>query len=239
MEHNQLIILSYNVFWKGLVSSKTALKNVTHNIKTSIQLYKPDIFCIQEAEKMTHIINCFPKCYKIILNKSGPENMITAIDKTRFKIIDYKAGEFEQGRPFCLFLLNDKINLDVVCLINIHASHRLDTQKYLIGVLLNFIKNNVNLNTVINRFIIVGDFNRNILDDGKGNYSIQYRNKVLNFKFGRNNVNTCCDNLLGENFKYNFDHVIDTKNKPIKEVLVNEKWYKKQSSDHSMILSFV
>ena len=235
MEHNILTVLSYNVFWKGLVGSKTALNNVISNITNAIQIYNPDIFCIQEAEKMKYLINCFPKNYKIIINKSGPENMITCIDKNRFKLISYKAGEFERGRPFCLFLLNDKINLDIICLFNIHASHRIDSQKYLVGVLSKFIENNISSNTVINRFIIAGDFNRDVSNDGYANYSIQYRNKVEKFKYSRLLDGTCCDNLLGVNYKYNYDHIIDTKYKPVKKVLAYEKWYKKQSSDHSMI----
>lgn len=232
-----ITILSYNVYWKNMIKKGLHRNNTLLNIINAVKLYKPDIIAIQEAEAITKISQIFsPSKYKIMLNKSSVESMMTIYNHKRFNKINSYSGEFEKGRPFCVLLLNDKILNENICFINIHASHRTDTQKYLIGIINTFLKNNVNI--PIDRFTICGDFNRNVSIDTTSNYQFIFGNKKIQFKINGDQTNTCCDEN-GQHMLLNFDHLIDSKRVCNKYVLLHEDWYKKKSSDHSAILFVV
>ena len=102
---------------------------------------------------------------------------------------------------------------------------------------------------IIDRFVIIGDFNRNILIDNTTNFLFNYKNKNYVFNKSFNNLN-CNSNNLNFTHKQNiiksnayscgeYDHIIDTKKTPKKYLLNNEKWYKKKSSDHLMVLGII
>jgi endonuclease/exonuclease/phosphatase family metal-dependent hydrolase len=233
---DKIIILTYNVNWKYIIENEKYKKNIFYNIVNSLQIFNPDIIAIQEAESFKTFNKIIPFHYKMILNKSGLENMITIFNTKRFKFIKSLSGQFEKGRPFCLLILNDLITFETICFINIHASHRSNTQQFIMHILNTFIKNNIN--TIIDRFVIIGDFNRNILTDTTTNFIFNYKNKNYAFNKCSNNHNTC-SNLNNKKFLYNYDNVIDTKKIPKNYLLNDEKWYKKKSSDHLMVLSII
>ena len=244
---NKLIILTYNVNWKNIVENEKYKKNIFYNIVNSLHILNPDIMAIQEAESIKTFTEIIPLNYKMILNKSGLENMITIYNTKRFKFIKSLSGQFEKGRPFCLLILYDLLTFETICFINIHASHRSNTQQYIIHILNTFIKNNINM--IIDRFVIIGDFNRNILIDNTTNFLFNYKNKNYVFNKSFNNLN-CNSNNLNFTHKQNiiksnayscgeYDHIIDTKKTPKKYLLNNEKWYKKKSSDHLMVLGII
>jgi endonuclease/exonuclease/phosphatase family metal-dependent hydrolase len=229
-----IIVLSYNVFWKNMIKKGIHRDNTLLNLINATKLYKPDIIAIQEADAITKIIQIFsPSKYKILLNKSGDESMLTIYNHKRFRLLASYSGEFEQGRPFCILVLQDLTDGNVIGFVNVHVSHRIDTQKYFIGIINTFVKNNINV--PIDRFMICGDFNRDVMRDSSSDYQMVYRGYAMKFKISRDREPTCCDDD-GENMLLNYDHLVDTKRSCNKYVLLREPWYKKKSSDHSAVL---
>ena len=137
-------------------------------------------------------------------------------------------------------------------LINIHASHNKNTSTSIFKPIQKIITtNNDQISKFeIDRIIICGDFNRDIgsqILDKNNNYSdgnndnlnLIVNLKKYNFKPFISNNKTCC-NLNGYGYNKNYDHVIDSFDKPIIIHSLNkEKWYQSKSSDHLAILAIV
>jgi endonuclease/exonuclease/phosphatase family metal-dependent hydrolase len=226
-----IIIMSYNIKWDSM-NDKITSKNIINNIINTIATYEPNIIGLQEAYKWTKIIKHIDlNKYGFIKNKSGKEEMITLWNVKRFKNLNAFASEFEDGRPFLILLLYDKITNKNICVINIHASHNLNTQKNIFDIINKKIKK---INLDFSRVIMFGDFNRNVITDDKSNYKIYNKDKYFSLKGFDSNIKTCCSNV-GYGHKFIYDHVIDSIS-PLNKIVVNDKWYEKKSSDHLMII---
>ncbi len=172
--------------------------------------------------------------------------MLTVWSKSRFDFIDVQPGEFQKGRPFCIFILKDKITFEYILLINIHAGHNPNTILTIFTPIQKQIDRINILNQIkISRIIMVGDFNRDINQQIKSDekykklilkicnytFDFKYYNKPLN--------NTCCsiDSLI---YKHNFDFVIDSFAPVlVRHEMIKEPWYKTPASDHVMIMSIL
>lgn len=251
-------IFSYNIFWKIMKANNSPLEktlgstklmelksNIISNITNVINYYNPFVYCFQESETALDIINLFSKSeYEYHLGYSNPEHILTIWRKDIMKkkvIID---GEFEQGRPFTIIVFKDKRFKNYWMLINIHASHIVDTQLSIF----NLIQKEIDANKKqielfkISRVVIVGDFNRDISSQIKITplkFKLIINKMKYKFNYIETNNKTCCS-LKGWGYKNNYDQLIDTYCKPlIMHQLNKESWYHSESSDHLAILSVV
>lgn len=251
-------IFSYNIFWKimknnnsplektlGLTKLEELKSNIILNISNVINYYNPFIYCFQESENPSDIINLFSKnIYSYHLGYSNPEHILTIWRKDVLKKKLVLDGEFEPGRPFTIIVFKDKRFKNYWMLINIHASHNVDTQVSIFNIIqyeINKNKEEVKLFN-ITRVVIVGDFNRDISSQIKMD-TTKYKliiNKIkFEFNYIETNNKTCCS-LKGWGYKKNYDQVIDTYCQPlITHQLNKETWYLTESSDHLAILSVV
>ena len=103
-------------------------------------------------------------------------------------------------------------------------------------------------NYIISRIIIGGDFNRDINQEIKSDsksklvFELGHNHSIFNFKFTPNSTsNTCCSiSANSNNFKKNFDFIIDTFDSCIlRHELNKESWYKQPASDHIMIMTIL
>ena len=251
-----LLICSYNLYWELFVKeNRIKLQNISDvliqkyknntlsNIKLTNDFFEPQIFCFQEVVNYTEIIKLFPSNYKNTKNKSKNEKMLTIFDEKWFNLIDYKSGEFEQGRPFIILLLEDKINKYYFLLINIHSGHKKNTSTSIFEPLQKKINSfpKINLDKVT-RIIISGDFNRDIkieIKDKLFKYQLFIGNKIYNFKFFNNTKSTCCT-IYGNTLNKNYDHIIESNSKPLLTYNLNlQPWYKYPSSDHVLVLAII
>lgn len=254
MKKNDITISSYNIFWKIMdndncpidlknkINIKLYKKNILLNIKNLYYYLNPDIYCFQEATDYNSILKIFDlKKYNFHINKSENEILLTIWNNILFKLIKSFDHQFEKGRPFTIFLFFYENTQKYILFINLHASHKSDTNKYIIKPIQEFINNNSILEKYkISRIIMSGDFNRDFNNENINNkYFLILNNKKYFFKNYINNNKTCCD-INNLNYKFNPDQVIDTKtNNVITYTLNNEKWYNQKSSDHIMILSII
>tara|TARA_A100001015_G_C15034962_1_gene735607 strand:+ start:3082 stop:3840 length:759 start_codon:yes stop_codon:yes gene_type:complete len=252
MKENFLTIASYNLFWKIMNHENCPIElkkyinvyeykeNILSNILNTYNYLNPNIFCFQEASDYKSILLIFnKKKYKYHINISDKDVLLTVWDITYLKLIKFIDGEFEQGRPFTIFLfLNLKFSKYFI-FINVHASHNNNTFNNFFKPIQKELNNNFD-KFKIKRIIISGDFNRDInLELKKNNYYLKINDKKKNFKSNINDNKTCCD-IFNKKYQYNSDQVIDTKSKEIKTFLLDKfNWYKRKSSDHKMILSIV
>jgi hypothetical protein len=251
-------ICSYNILWKIMNNKispfiKTLGKekifkhksNILKNIFLIKNYYNPFFYCFQEASNYQEIIELFNEPeYSFHYNYSEPEYMLTIWNNKLFQSKFKIDGEFEPGRPFCLFVFEDlRFNIQFV-LINIHAGHLKNTLKSIFEPIQKYIDINSNKTKKfdIKRIIIGGDFNRDIssqinLESDK--YNLIINSKKYNFIPFLTKNNTCCS-LNGWGHNKNYDQIIDSYDKPIiTHVLNQEKWYNKFSSDHILILSII
>ncbi len=256
MNYPNIAIVSYNILWQLMEKSnsnsfvdyflnsdrKTMKDNMLKNIVKVSDYYNPQIYCFQEASNYQTIYKLFDsKIFSHHVNKSGPEFMLTVWNKERFKIDKKFDGEFESGRPFCIFIFTDNLTENKFTLINLHAGHRSNTLVSIFEPIQKVINTNIDKFDSIQRIIIAGDFNRNINEEIiEHDFSLKTKNKIFNFNpYTKKMSNTCCD-TTGNNLKRNFDHVIDSMYKPlIKHELNKESWYLYPSSDHVMIMSIL
>jgi hypothetical protein len=211
--------------------------NILSNISLYLEKFSPDFVCFQEASNYQDLLNLFDiNLYKNFINKSGKEFMATLWNYKKFSLVKSFYGEFEKGRPFAILILKYLTNKKNIALINIHASHEIDTQKYIFDVINNFINNNISyyLKKSISNVFMVGDFNRNILNDNF-DYHIIF-SKIFSLHKFSNNKPTCCS-ILGYGFNRDYDHVLISNGSIIKKITANSSIkYKFPSSDHIMVI---
>ncbi len=262
MNYPNIAIVSYNIFWELMEESKinnifdyitgtetkTMRKNMLDNILKVSEYYNPQIYCFQEASNYKLILKLFnQKTFSHHVNKSGREHMLTVWNHERFKLLESFDGEFESGRPFCIFYFQDNLTKNNFILINIHAGHRKDSFTSIFKPIQKILDSNEKKLKNVSRIIVAGDFNRNIngeiLEDKTKSTNMLVLNigtKNFNFNpYDKKMYNTCCD-TVGNNLVRNFDHVIDSYQKPlIRHELNKESWYKYPSSDHVLIMSIL
>ena len=259
MSYSNIAICSYNLNWEimdysngklitqySLDELKLFKSNIISNIQTIYDYYNPQIYCFQEAAKYKDFINIFNKdIFKHFVNKSGPELMVTVWDSTRLNLLKSIPGEFETGRPFCIFIFKDILVKNIFVLINLHAGHNLNTYYSIFKPIQKiFSKSDIFSNYIISRIIMGGDFNRNInlevKDDSGSKLILELNHSIFNFKFtDKVSSNTCCS-ISGNNLKNNLDFIIDSFDSVIlRHELNKELWYKQPSSDHIMIMTII
>ncbi len=260
MNYPNIAICSYNLNWEvmdpynGKLVDEYTIKqvkefkqNIILNIQNTFDYYNPQIYCFQEASNFNDLTHIFKDDkFDKYVNLSGPEFMLTVWDKSRFDFIDVQPGEFQKGRPFCIFILKDKITFDNILLINIHAGHNPNTIYSIFNPIQKQIDTLDILNKiVISRIIIAGDFNRDInnqikSDDKYKKLIIQIANKSFDFKYYDKPLNNTCCSIDSLRYKHNFDFVIDSyASVLIRHEMIKETWYKTPSSDHIMIMSIL
>lgn len=221
--------------------------NILNNIYLIKNYYNPFFYCFQESSNYKDIIDLFEfkkSEYKYHIGFSCPEYILTIWNSLLFNDEIIYDGEFEKGRPFTLIIFKDlrfKINF---ILINIHASHNINTIKSIFHPIQNIINKNINKINKFNikRIIIVGDFNRNISDEIRQNPKIFFLfiNSIKFNFFSKITSNKTCCNLSGYGYNKNYDQIIDSYCEPILIHQMNkESKYISKSSDHLMILSIV
>lgn len=255
MSYPNIAVCSYNLNWEvmnidsGNLTkhfSKKDLEQFKSNIISNIQgiydYYNPQIYCFQEATNFQDFINIFSKdIFSHYVNISGPEYMVTVWDFTRFEVHKVIPGEFESGRPFCIFIFKDLLDSNYIMFINIHAGHKTNTLTSIFEPIQKIFSKTKKLNEfVISRIIMGGDFNRNINQQIKDcpQLFFELNNSIYTFKpTYKELANTCCS-LIGTNLKRNYDFILDTFEPVIlRHELNKEIWYKQPSSDHIMIMS--
>lgn len=251
-------ICSYNIFWKIMKNDSSPLvaklgKNKLYELKLNIlkniynikNYYNPYFFCFQEAENHHEITDLFDKSeYKFHINYSNPEHMLTIWQHKLFKKKISIDGEFEKGRPFCIFIFKDLRFSNYFILVNIHPGHNSNTLDSIFKPIQNSIDNNIKIIKKYNiiRICICGDFNRDIksqilMEPQKFNIKI---NQLVFFFFPNINNNKTCCNIEGYGYNKNYDQVIDSHNEPLITYQLNrESWYLAKSSDHLAILSII
>ncbi len=239
-----IYLMSYNIRWNSM-ENPTLQNNIISNIINAITHYNLDIIGLQEAYKWKKILKHIDlKKYDYITNKSGKEEMVTLWNKHKFIKIKAYAAEFEDGRPLALILLKNISNNNIMCVINLHASHNINTQKHITDIINNKLKQ-IHIN--FDQITMIGDFNRNVTIDDESDY-ILYHNDINNNKKSKSEIikkyvmkrqhniskNTCCS-IHGYGYKYDYDHIINS-NKTINKIIITDTWYEKISSDHLMII---
>jgi endonuclease/exonuclease/phosphatase family metal-dependent hydrolase len=222
MDDNEINILSYNVSWQSMTGTdpswplcnpKRSYKKCIKNIAKMIDLYedKIDFVFLQEASNhgiLTRESETLKKLEHVV-HKSGLEEMVTYWNPKRFHLKKYLNGEFRKGRPWQLLIFKEN-----VIIINVHAEHY--SYHYLIQKLNKMLKT---VNMVQYRIIIAGDFNSPIPE------IVRLDNNML---YTHSEVQTCCYPV----FKLAFDHVLDSKSKPILITIPKVNWL---ASDHKPI----
>lgn len=259
LEKLNISIFSYNVYWKIMKDSNSSpliktlgqsklseLKsNILKNISNTKNYLNPFVYCFQESESPTDIVNLFEKSqYKYHIGYSEPEHILTIwrTDVMKKKLV--LDGEFEPGRPFSIIIFEDMRFHTYLMLINIHAGHNPHTGPSIFEPIQKLIV--LNKDTIckygIKRIVMVGDFNRDISSQimiEPTKYKLVLDSSEFNFKYESNTNKTCCS-LKGWGFRLNYDQSIDSYSKPLLTYQLNkESWYISESSDHLAILSVV
>lgn len=254
-DYPNIVICSYNIYWKLMDLSNTTLnyikpellakykQNTLTNITNTINYYNPHIYCFQEAASYPELIKLFDKnIYDYYVNKSGKEYMLTIYNKNKFTLLYSISGEFESGRPFCICIFNNETYNYNFMLINIHAGHDIDTNTSIFKHIQDCINKIDKCFLNIKRIIIAGDFNRNVeneINNNSYNYYLLINDDKFIFYNFYNNKNTCC-NIYGNKLDKNYDYIIESLERPIlTHNLSDEKWYTYPSSDHTMIMTII
>jgi endonuclease/exonuclease/phosphatase family metal-dependent hydrolase len=233
-------VLTYNVSWQSMTGNKTnwilcnnkndesnnrhftkCIRNIANLIDTNG--YGLDFIALQEASNYKILIDMSEtlKNMKYLVAKSGLEEVITFWNPEKYCLKKYYNGEFKKGRIYQVLLFNNDI-----IFINIHSEHykydvlikKLDK---ILEDIFNFNKSDkLNILKHKYRIVIAGDFNNEI------EKKINLNN--INF-YTHDNLNTCCYNT----FLYKFDHVIDSKAKPLYAKIPKVN---KLTSDHLPLL---
>jgi hypothetical protein len=238
-------ILSYNVSWQAMISPEQEFKscksNVLLNIHNNIKKYNPDFATFQEASDHNDIIKLFDSTiYNYHINTSHKETMLSLWNKKKFTLINSYDSEFEEGRPYVIFIFKINSNGKIISLINLHAGHYVDTQENIFDKINKYIKMNIQSETkkLISRVIMSGDFNRDVYHDTTSSYVVQFTRKFKLHRF-LNNEQTCCS-LAGYGHKYVYDHIIDSQGPVLKKNLgTSDPSYKTPSSDHILIIATI
>ena len=140
--------------------------------------------------------------------------MITIINHNLFKINDIIPGEFKIGRPFCIFLLESKVDLKPILFVNLHycSSFKKDNCNHISDILSQTLKNkypDYEVNFSHYRIIAAGDFNYHLHPK-----IILENNSILEFKpfYSLNSLKaykpfeSCC---YFHNFKDKVNYITD------------------------------
>ena len=227
-------ILSFNVSWECMTNSDTGTaknlgticKNLSKNnyqCRDNLILYlrqirnnynEFDILCFQEASNLDVLKEEFNSNFFLHQHKSGNETMITIINHNLFNIIDIIPGEFKIGRPFCIFILESKVDLKPIIFVNLHYCSSLmkDNCNNISYILSQTVKNkyqDYELKFSNYRIIVAGDFNYHL----HPNMIIEH-NSILEFKpfYSLSSLKaykpfeSCC---YYNNFKDNVNYITD------------------------------
>jgi endonuclease/exonuclease/phosphatase family metal-dependent hydrolase len=213
--------------------------NILSNIASNIKKYNPDFAAFQEASEHLDIIELFdPNIHESHVNTSGKEIMLTLWNKKKFTLVKAYDSEFEEGRPFTIIILKNNRSNKNIAVINLHAGHRIDTQKTIFDIINNYIKKSITttIKKSVVRVIMSGDFNRNVYEDDTSTYTVNFTQEFILKRFS-NNKKTCCS-VIGYGHNYAYDHILDSKAIVSKKILGNSvKNYKIPSSDHILIIA--
>jgi endonuclease/exonuclease/phosphatase family metal-dependent hydrolase len=188
------------------------------NINKLLNKKTYDFIFLQEVANKKKLLKDLDSNYNIITHKSGPENIVSLINK-KYKITKILGGQFISGRPFLVILLTNNLLTNNLCLINVHLPHITNLDNELKKISNYLLNNNINLTNY--RIIFGGDFNIVI------NKNIKFMNKKL---YTSTKYNTCC----GSTLKYKFDYILDSDNKILETKLFYPQKNKIMlpSSDH-------
>ena len=224
-------ILSYNIYFKamlGLDKNFLPQELAQKNVKNIIKSGDYDIIGLQEVECINKIFDTSVlNKYNYISGKSGKET-ITTFFKKRYQLIKEKTSDFHKGRPIQLLLLEDKGNNILV--VNLHAPHdsnnfrnyngKVSKSNYNYSLeLIRIINEEINTfineniiftNFVIDRIILIGDFNE--LYDNSEKYSFKINVNNINYllKTDSNKIKSCCY----PNVHKPGDYIFDSKTEP-------------------------
>jgi endonuclease/exonuclease/phosphatase family metal-dependent hydrolase len=178
-----------------------------------------DFVLLQEASNYKKIIaeSKYLQSMKFVVHKSGPENMITFWDDTKYELDSKLVGEFSKGRPWQALSFNGNLTI-----VNIHGEHQ---RVEILVKKLNKLMDILSANNPSDRFIIGGDFNNDV--------ELTMDLAGITFYSSLKSIATCCAPL---NIKLNFDHVLDSIAPPKKifSPIVN-----KLTSDHLPIIAIL
>ena len=229
----KLKILSYNIYYKamlGLNDNFLPQELAQGNVKNIIKSGDYDIIGLQEVECINKIFD--PQVlnkYSYVSGKSGKET-ITTFFKNRYQLIKEKTTDFHKGRPIQLLLLEESDN--IILVLNLHAPHDTnDFRKYNGKVnksnyhysleLIRIINEEINIfineniiftNFIIDRIILIGDFNELYDNPIDNKYSFDIIINGVNYllKTDSNKIKSCCY----PNIHKPGDYIFDSKTEP-------------------------
>ena len=214
---DNLKIISYNVNWKHMLSKKDSeikqckskdlcSTNINELILNELPL---DFIFLQEFANEKVLLKDIKKDFHIIKTISEKEYMVICVN-LRYNIIKIINGEFEEGRPFLVVILNENI-----CLVNVHMPHNDDFKGNLKIIEKKIKKENSDINLDNFRIIIGGDFNQDI------GLSLNFLNKRM---YNTKKEYSCClysthmyknKNILKYKKGTNIDHILDSHEMPV------------------------
>lgn len=220
---NSFSIVSYNVCWEAMTETNTpGNPSATKTCKSgrcrqnvlSWLDREYDICCLQESSfncPIPDLIKLLPlkSTDQIIHSQSGPEPMVTIIDKSRWLVMQAQGYEFSPGRPIqCIYLLDKYTNKKLI-LVNVHAGHHHHNN---IFNLWTQIKDQVVAWNDYDGLIVAGDYNAESWHDEFLHSSIPL--------YCSETHNTCChlDNLDSyyKNDQYQTYNLSNQSHKPIR-----------------------
>jgi hypothetical protein len=236
-------VLSYNVMWEAMTGrvehcqNGDCLRNVSNFVKNNAPY---DFLLIQEASNWKTIIGHLDMKY--IVDKIGPEEIITLWDKYTYELDDenyYLFGRLAliqtDNRPIQILFFKQNI-----CLINLHADH-----DFSVGKFDQCVKNMISgfdltiqeefLQKIKTYDIIMGgDFNNDLVRS-----TTFFVDPYFNIQGGRNlygkTLNKTCCGLFEERNGRIFDHILFT----IQGGKTKIGLPVKPASDHYPIISFL
>jgi endonuclease/exonuclease/phosphatase family metal-dependent hydrolase len=195
-------ILSFNVSWECMTNSHIGTaknlgvicNNLNSNkfqcrdnlliyLKNLRETYNQfDIMCLQEASNLDNLKLDFDNNFLFDIHQSGKEKMITIINLIKFKLIDIIKSEFKKGRPFCIYILESKIDKNIYIIVNLHYCSDFKNDKCIsiTKLLTQSLQNkypNYEIKFSNSRIIVAGDFNYHLHQD-----MIQNKNNILSFQ---------------------------------------------------------
>ena len=133
------------------------------------------------------------------------------------------------GRPFIIVLVQSRLTNENIAFINVHAGHgERNSSSKIIRRMEQQCQQLMN-NKIINRYIMAGDFNRDVTNNGSR--SITFNNtKLWNISYPR--PNTCCINDKEGIHIRESDHILDSNNNFKTHEYSDGKY---PSSDHAWV----
>ena len=257
-------ILSFNVSWECMTNSEsgTAMhlgkicKNLSQNnfqCRDNLIIYlrqirnnynEFDILCFQEATNLEVLKKEFNQDFMFYSNQSGNEIMITIINLNKFLVRDIIPGEFKVGRPFCIFILESKLDGKTIILVNLHycSSHNKDKCNHINFYLTQSLKNkypNYNVDFSNSRIIVAGDFNyhvnQNLIDENNNILVFKPFQQLSQLKAKKPFESCCYHKKFNDPINYITDLIFDSHY--INQINILKPNI--QISDHLPIVSFL